>query len=241
MLFREDQDRDDFARRLATLAEAQAVTRSAWALLPNHFHRLVRTGARPLARSLRSLLTGYARALNRRRKRTGHLFQDRYKSIVVEEAPYLLELVRYSGLLRSLGGWRALRRGRERYLADLRVRESRAFVESLRQEAERKEQTRVHVHSRGPDLSPLIRRVTAAVGIPPTAVAGSGRSGSAPRASRRLRQPRGQPGPNASRHVGSPRETKEEIRLERPLFPSYRGARWLLEGGDSRSSAARTT
>ena len=67
----------------------------AWALLPNHAHLLVRTGTRPLARSMRSLLTGYAGAFNRRHHRVGHLFQNRYKSIVVEEEPYLLELVRY--------------------------------------------------------------------------------------------------------------------------------------------------
>jgi hypothetical protein len=44
---------------------------------------------------MRSLLTGYAGAFNHRHKRVGHLFQNRYKSIVVEEEPYLLELVRY--------------------------------------------------------------------------------------------------------------------------------------------------
>jgi hypothetical protein len=44
---------------------------------------------------MRSLLTGYAGAFNRRHKRVGHLFQNRYTSIVVEEEPYLLELVRY--------------------------------------------------------------------------------------------------------------------------------------------------
>jgi REP element-mobilizing transposase RayT len=95
VIFRDDQDRADFVHRLATLAEAHALTVYAWALLPNHFHLLVRTGPRPLARSMRSLLTGYAGAFNRRRKRTGHLFQNRYKSIVVEEEPYRLELVRY--------------------------------------------------------------------------------------------------------------------------------------------------
>jgi len=56
---------------------------------------LVRTGTRPLPRSMRSLLTGYAGAFNRRHKRVGHLFQNRYKSVVVEAEPYLLELVRY--------------------------------------------------------------------------------------------------------------------------------------------------
>ncbi len=103
-VFRDDRDRADFIARLARLAEAGAVTVYAWALLPNHAHLLVRTGARPLPRSMRSLLTGYAGAFNRRHKRVGHLFQNRYRSIVVEAEPYLLELVRYLHLnpLRAL-------------------------------------------------------------------------------------------------------------------------------------------
>jgi len=94
-IFRTDADRDDFVQRLARLAEAQSVSVYAWALLPNHFHVLLRTGQQPLARSMRSLLTGYAGAFNRRHHRSGHLFQNRYKSIVCEEEVYLLELVRY--------------------------------------------------------------------------------------------------------------------------------------------------
>src|SRR3990172_1842258 len=50
---------------------------------------------RPLARSRRALLPGSAGAFTRRHHRVGHLFQNRYKSIVVEAEPYLLELVRY--------------------------------------------------------------------------------------------------------------------------------------------------
>ena len=94
-LFRDDRDRADLVGRLAGLAKTGAVTVYAWALLPDHVHLLVRTGTRPLARTMRSLLTGYAGAFNRRHRRTGHLFQNRYKSIVVEEEPYFLELVRY--------------------------------------------------------------------------------------------------------------------------------------------------
>lgn len=94
-IFRDPRDRDDLVRRLATLTTAGARSVYAWALLPNHFHLLVRTGARPLARTMWSLLTGYAEAFNRRRRRTGHLFQNRCKSVVVEEEPYFLELVRY--------------------------------------------------------------------------------------------------------------------------------------------------
>ena len=108
-IFRDDRDRADFVRRLAALAASGALTVYARALLPNHGHLLVRSGARPLARSMRALLTGYAGAFNRRYKRVGHLFQNRYKSIVVEEEPYCLELTRYihlnplrAGLVRDL-------------------------------------------------------------------------------------------------------------------------------------------
>jgi REP element-mobilizing transposase RayT len=94
-IFRDDGDRADFVRRLAAQAEAGAITVYAWTLLPDHIHLLVRTGARTLPRTMRSLLTGYAGAFNRRHRRAGHLFQNRYKSIVVEEEPYFLELVRY--------------------------------------------------------------------------------------------------------------------------------------------------
>jgi len=94
-IFRDDHDRDDFVDRLVALVEDAAVTVYAWALIPNHFHLLVRTGRRPLSRSMRSLLTGYAGAFNRRHGRSGHLFQNRYKSIVCEQDAYFLELVRY--------------------------------------------------------------------------------------------------------------------------------------------------
>ena len=94
-IFQDDADREDFVQRLAGLAEVEALTVYAWALLPNHFHLLVRTGRQPLARSMRSLLTGYAGAVNRRSRRSGHVLQNRYKSVVCDEAVYFLELVRY--------------------------------------------------------------------------------------------------------------------------------------------------
>jgi putative transposase len=67
----------------------------AFALLSNHIHLLLRTGITPIATIMRRLLTGYAVSFNKRHKRSGHLFQNRYKSILCEEDPYLLELVRY--------------------------------------------------------------------------------------------------------------------------------------------------
>ena len=71
VIFRDDVDRADFVGRLAALVPATGLTVYAWALLPNHAHCLVRTGTRPLPRVMRSLLTGYAGAFNRRHHRVG--------------------------------------------------------------------------------------------------------------------------------------------------------------------------
>ena len=94
-IFREDGDREDFVSRLAGLAEEGFLTVYAWALMDTHFHLLVKTRNRSLSQSMRKLLTGYVINFNSRHKRQGHLFQNRYKSIVCEEDPYLLELTRY--------------------------------------------------------------------------------------------------------------------------------------------------
>lgn len=67
----------------------------AWALMPNHIHLLLQTGVAPLARVLQRLFTSYAVTFNRRWRRSGHLFQGRYRSILCEAEPYLLALVRY--------------------------------------------------------------------------------------------------------------------------------------------------
>ncbi|MFI5339080.1 MAG: transposase, partial [Candidatus Methylomirabilales bacterium] len=94
-IFATAADRDDFVARLEAVVGATRLRVLAWALLPNHVHLLVRTGHQPLASAMRRLLTGYAVAFNHRHKRRGHLFQNRYKSILVEEEPYLRELSRY--------------------------------------------------------------------------------------------------------------------------------------------------
>src|SRR4030042_2005314 len=95
LIFRDDRDREDFIRRLLELALKQAWAIYAWALMPNHFHLLVRSGKNPLSLNMRALMSGYAGYFNRRHNRHGHLFQNRYKSIVCEEETYFLELVRY--------------------------------------------------------------------------------------------------------------------------------------------------
>jgi putative transposase len=94
-IFLSDEDRNDFLERLSTLAQAGAIEIYAWALMPNHFHLLCKTKEMPLASCMRRLLTGYVVNFNKRHRRYGHLFQNRYKSIVCQEDVYLRELVRY--------------------------------------------------------------------------------------------------------------------------------------------------
>jgi REP element-mobilizing transposase RayT len=67
----------------------------AWVLMTNHYHLLVETPDATLARGMRQLNGIYSQALNRRHERVGHLFQGRYKGILVERESHLLELVRY--------------------------------------------------------------------------------------------------------------------------------------------------
>lgn len=94
-IFNDDHDRQLFVARFVSLLSETGVRCYAWALLSNHFHLLLMPTTTPLSHFMRRLLTGYAISFNRRNKRSGHLFQNRYKSIVCEEEPYLLELVRY--------------------------------------------------------------------------------------------------------------------------------------------------
>lgn len=94
-IFNDDKDRYDFLSRLGDILEQTQTACYAWALIPNHFHLLLQTGAHPVATVMRRLLTGHAISYNRRHKRHGHLFQNRYKSILCQEETYFLELVRY--------------------------------------------------------------------------------------------------------------------------------------------------
>ena len=94
-IFKDNKDRQRFVDRLADLVGATGTKVYAWALIPNHFHLLLRSGASGLPTFMRRLLTGYAITFNKRHNRSGHLFQNRYKSIICEEDPYFLELVRY--------------------------------------------------------------------------------------------------------------------------------------------------
>lgn len=94
-IFNDKKDWMDFLARLKSLCDSKAMSVYAWSLMSNHYHLLVRTGNVPLSNNMRKLLTGYVINYNRRYKRYGYLFQNRYKSILCEDDPYLLELTRY--------------------------------------------------------------------------------------------------------------------------------------------------
>jgi REP element-mobilizing transposase RayT len=209
-------DRKNFVKRLGELSAGTKTSIYAWALLTNHAHILLRSAEIGLAGFMRRLLTGYAITYNRRHRRWGHLFQNRYKSIICDEDAYFTELVRYihlnplraklikslaqldryrwsghgvlmgkvkndwqnrdyvlkwfgkkqgeaksayrnyvkkgidqgrrpelvgGGLIRSLGGWsavKAMRRSGERELSDDRILGNGEFVEQIIKEAEGK-------------------------------------------------------------------------------------------------------
>ena len=110
-IFCGDDDKALFTERLAKLLLTTETDCLAWSLMSNHFHLLLRPRTTTLAALMRRLLTGYAVVFNLRHNRSGHLFQNRYKSIVCQEDSYLLELVRYihlnplrAGLVDSLEG-----------------------------------------------------------------------------------------------------------------------------------------
>ncbi len=80
-IFKDNKDRDDFMDRLGKIMLDTSTPCYAFALMSNHVHLLLRTGSVPVAQVMRRLLTGYAVKFNRRHRRTGKLFQNRYKSI----------------------------------------------------------------------------------------------------------------------------------------------------------------
>jgi putative transposase len=94
-VFRDAKDCREFVRRLGEVMLDGGGRLFAWCLMSNHFHLVLTPTRASLASLMRRLMTGYAVWHNRRHERRGHLFQNRYKSIVVEEEPYFLGLIRY--------------------------------------------------------------------------------------------------------------------------------------------------
>jgi len=98
-VFDDDKDYAEFLRLTGGLVSDGALVSHSFCLMPTHPHLLVETPYGGLGRWMQQLLADYARYYNRRHGRCGHLFQARYKAILVEDGEYLLECSRYIHLI----------------------------------------------------------------------------------------------------------------------------------------------
>lgn len=94
-IFEDDEDRLTFLNVLAEVVDRFNWLCHAYCLMTNHYHLVVETPDGNLSKGMRQLNGMYTQASNRRHKRTGHLFQGRFKGILVDKESYLLELSRY--------------------------------------------------------------------------------------------------------------------------------------------------
>jgi REP-associated tyrosine transposase len=111
--FGDDTDRSTFCALAADGVARFGHRIHAYCLMSNHVHLAVGVGDTPVSRIVQNLAFRYTRAFNRRTGRTGHLFQGRFRSVLVDRDAYLLELVRYihlnpvrAGLTREPAMWR---------------------------------------------------------------------------------------------------------------------------------------
>ena len=94
-IFSDDQDRENFLGVLETVIKRYNWLCHAYCLMYNHYHLMIETPDANLSIGMRQLNGMYTQFCNRRHKRPGHIFQGRYKAILVDKDNYLLELCRY--------------------------------------------------------------------------------------------------------------------------------------------------
>jgi REP element-mobilizing transposase RayT len=94
-LFRDDADRERYLALLGEACDRHGARVLAWCLMPNHVHLALQSGAVPVSRVVHDVHARYAQYFNRRYDRVGHLFQGRFRSLLVDRNEWLLEVVRY--------------------------------------------------------------------------------------------------------------------------------------------------
>lgn len=94
-IYRDDDDREQFLSVLSHVVDRYEWLLHAYCLMDNHYHLLIETPRANLSLGMRQLNGLYTQSYNRRHRRVGHLFQGRFKAILVEKEPHLLELCRY--------------------------------------------------------------------------------------------------------------------------------------------------
>lgn len=88
-------DRERFSLLMQEGTERFTYLLHAFCYMSNHVHLIIQVGDIPLSKIIQNLSFRYTKYINKKKKRVGHLFQGRYKAILVDEDVYLLELVRY--------------------------------------------------------------------------------------------------------------------------------------------------
>ncbi len=111
-IYEDDGDRKEFLSVLDSVCHTYNWVCHAYCLMSNHYHLLIETPDANLSMGMRQLNGVYTQTFNRRHGRVGHVFQGRYKAILVEKENYLLELSRYivlnpvrADMVRSAGEW----------------------------------------------------------------------------------------------------------------------------------------
>lgn len=94
-IYRDAADYAAFLHRIAEASDAFGFLFHAYALMPNHYHLLVETPNGKLSQGMRHINGTYSQYFNKRHDRVGHVFQGRFKAILVEKESYLLTLSRY--------------------------------------------------------------------------------------------------------------------------------------------------
>ncbi|AFT70043.1 Transposase of ISGbem_B [Alloalcanivorax dieselolei B5] len=112
LIYEADEDRHAFLAVLDDVDETFNWVCHAYCLMGNHYHLLIETPDGNLSKGMRHLNGVYTQVFNRHHRRVGHVFQGRYKAILVDREEYLLELARYivlnpvrAGLVRDALDW----------------------------------------------------------------------------------------------------------------------------------------
>ncbi len=112
-IFKDDRDRKRFLEILSSVVKRYNWLCYGYCLMDNHYHLLIETPDANLSKGMRQLNGVYTQAFNRTHKSVGHVFQGRYKAILVEKESYLLELCRYvvlnpvrAGIVKRPEDWR---------------------------------------------------------------------------------------------------------------------------------------
>lgn len=95
VIYRDDQDRKGYLAVLSEVCQRYNWDVHAYCLMDNHYHLLIETPDSNLSQGMRQLNGVYTQRYNQHHKRVGHVFQGRYKAIIVQKDAYLLELSRY--------------------------------------------------------------------------------------------------------------------------------------------------